>query len=157
MITIFPPSTTQILLPESEQNGDVTFNVVTSDQENDPIDILATYSLDGGFTWNSGSTEIINSQLTYSSETGGILFDGIDDMIQSQDNIQLEGNQSKSLSVRFRLHEDSYQNVETGIHYIAGWGWNGDGGQPAIKILQLQRYTKTEHYIQIKIICKCGE
>ena len=62
-----PPSTTQILLPESEQNGDVTFNVVTSDQENDPIDILATYSLDGGFTWNSGSTEIINSQLTYSS------------------------------------------------------------------------------------------
>ena len=52
-------------------------------------------------------------------------FNGQSNFVQSQDNIPISGNSPKSLFVRFRFNESPI-----GVQYVAGWGWNGEGGQP---------------------------
>ena len=53
-------------------------------------------------------------------------FNGQSNFVQSQDHITIGGNSPKSLFVRFRFNESPL-----GVQYVAGWGWNGEGGQPS--------------------------
>ena len=66
--------------------------------------------------------------LNFSNDLGllNILdFNGQSNFVQSQENIPISGNSAKSLFVRFRFNESPI-----GVQYVAGWGWNGEGGQP---------------------------
>ena len=72
--------------------------------------------------------------LNFSNDLGllNILdFNGQSNFVQSQENIPISGNSAKSLFVRFRFNESPI-----GVQYVAGWGWNGEGGQQVTKIFQ---------------------